>query len=445
MRITNNKNIQTMEQKDIDIYEILKGEEYGTELYTPKCGRVWHSGMANDKDSAKAIWTEDEAGREHFFDKNGKIYKEGEVLLFPSKEMRDWSKFFKKGDVLICYEGKKPYYTIFDGFENNTYRAFKGKFAHDCYEDKWYQNEGNLSTSTFHKLNRADSEIYVTKIEERFGGKLNRETLEIEKPQPEFKDGDIVVAEGENKGKKIFIFRYKIRDSNTDEHGYKSYINVNSDGSLFNNMTFYLRKDFVYRPATDSEKQQLFSALAKEGKAWDADKKMIVNLKPAFEIGKLYVFNEEDEDGELAIIGKLIVKNERRDTLTFGDQYEIETEKFVTGQAFDLRISLHDELREATENEVELFNKHYAIWEKKEKEAMEQPDFKPFDKVLVRCGKGFKWLPAFFVRDRGEDFASRYNVLPLHCGKTADFTSCIPYEGNENFAFTDYDFVDLPF
>lgn len=345
-RKANNKNIQTMEQKDIDIYEILKDVEYGTELYTSKCGRVWFSGMANDKDSAKAIWTEDEAGREHFFDKNGKIDKEGEPLLFPSKEMRDWSKFFKKGDVLICYEGKKPYYTIFDGFESNTYRAFKGKFAYDCCEDKWYQNEGNLSTNTFHKLNREDSEIYVTKIEERFGGKLNRETLEIEKP-----------------------------------------------------------------------------------------------AKLTFEVGKLYVFKEEDEDGELTIIGELIAKNERRDTLTFGDQYEIETEKFVTGQAFDLRISLHDELREATELEVELFNKHYDIW----KNGKEQPAFKTFDKVLVRCGKGFKWLPAFFVRDRGEDFASRYNVLPLHSGKAADFTQCIPYEGHENFAFTDYDFVDLPF
>lgn len=29
-----------MEQKDIDIYEILKNEEYGTELYTPICGKV---------------------------------------------------------------------------------------------------------------------------------------------------------------------------------------------------------------------------------------------------------------------------------------------------------------------------------------------------------------------------------------------------------------------
>lgn len=432
VRKANNKNIQTMEQKDIDIYEILKDVEYGTELYTSKCGRVWLSGMVNDKDSAKAIWTEDEAGREHFFDKNGKIDKEGEPLLFPSKEMRDWSKFFKKGDVLICYEGKKPHYTIFDGFEDNTYRVFKGKFAHDCYEDKWYQNEGNLSTNTFQKLNRADSEIYVTKIEERFGGKLNLETLEIEKS--EFKDGDIVMSDSGT----IVLVRGISLTRKIYYHAYmrNEYIYINQvEGEFFS------RISRIKRFATDSEKQQLFDALAKEGKRWDSEKKQIVDLKPAFEIGKLYVFKEEDEDGELTIIGKLIDKNESEDTLTFGNQYEIENEKFVTDQTFDLRISVSKELREATEGEVELFNKHYAIW-KKEKE---QPCFKTFDKVLVRCGEKFKWLPAFFVRDRGEDFASRYNVLPLHSGKAADFTQCIPYEGHENFAFTDYDFVDLPF
>lgn len=340
-----------MEQKDIDIYEILKDEERGTELYTPICGRVWHSGMANDKDRAKAIWTEDEAGREHFFDKNGKIYKEGEILLFTSKEMRDWSKFFKKGDVLVCYEGKKPYYTIFDGFENNTYQTFNGKFAYDSYEDKWYQNEGNLSTITFHKLSRADSEIYITKIEERFGGKLNLETLEIEKP-----------------------------------------------------------------------------------------------AKPTFEIGKLYVFNEDDEDGELTIIGELIDKNESEDTLTFGNQYEIENEKFVTDQAFDLRISVSKELREATEGEVELFNKHYAIWKKeKEQAAKEQPAFKVFDKVLVRDEKEYEWIPALFVRDRGEGANYRYEALSIHSGKTSGFSCCIPFEGNENIAFTDYEIENLPF
>ena len=334
-----------MEQKDIDIYDILKNEEYGTELYTPICGRVWHSGMANDKDSAKAIWTEDEAGREHFFDKNGKIYKEGEVLLFPSKEMRDWSKFFKKGDVLVHRNG--DVHVIFEGFKDNRYTRFKGKHYlwKECFED-YSKEQPEMITFTFRKASDDEAKTYINTIEKFLGGKLNRETLEIEKP-----------------------------------------------------------------------------------------------AKLTFEVGKLYVFNEEDEDGELIIIGKLIGKNESEDTLTFGNQYEIENEKFVTDQTFDLRISVQKELREATENEVELFNKHYDIW----KNGKEQPAFKTFDKVLVRCGKGFKWLPAFFVRDRGEDFASRYNVLPLHSGKTADFTQCIPYEGHENFAFTDYDFVDLPF
>lgn len=347
VRIANNKNIQTMEQKDIDIYEILKDEEYGTELYTPKCGSVWHSGMANDKDSAKAIWTEDEAGREHFFDKNGKIYKEGEILLFPSKEMRDWSKFFKKGDVLVHRNG--DVHVIFEGFKDNRYTRFKGKHYlwKECFED-YNEEVSEMITFTFWKASDDEAKTYINTLEKFLGGKLNRETLEIEKPVK-------------------------------------------------------------------------------------------------FEIGKLYVFREEDEDGEFTIIGKLIDKNESEDTLTFGNQYEIENEKFVTDQAFDLRISVHEELREATDDEYCTFREAYYLWEKSKKQGKEQPPFKPFDKVLVRCGKGFKWLPAFFVRDRGEDFASRYNVLPLHSGKTADFTSCIPYEGHENFAFTDYDFVDLPF
>lgn len=334
-----------MEQKDIDIYEILKDEEYGTELYTPICGRVWHSGMANDKDSAKAIWTEDEAGREHFFDKNGKIYKEGEVLLFPSKEMRDWSKFFKKGDVLVSKD--REVHIIFEKFEDDAFTKFRGKHYlwKECYNEEVFQME----TSVFEKASDDDAQTYINNINKCFGGKLNRETLEIEKP-----------------------------------------------------------------------------------------------VKLTFEIGKLYVFHKRDEDGELAIIGELIDKNESEDTLTFGNQYEIENENFVTDQAFDLRISVNTELREATENEVELFNKHYAIW-KKEKEAKEQPAFKVFDKVLVRSGKRFKWQPAFFVRDRGEEAIYRYKVLLIEKGKVGDFTSCIPYEGHENIAFTDYDIENLPF
>ena len=437
-RIANNKNIQTMEQKDIDIYDILKNEEYGTELYTPICGRVWHSGMANDKDSAKAILTEYEDGREHFFDKNGKVSKEGEVLLFPSKEMRDWNKFFKKGDVLVHRNG--DVHVIFEGFKDNCYTRFNCKHYlwKECFED-YSKEKSEMITFLFNKVSDDEAKTYINTIEKFLGGKLNRDTLEIEKP--EFKDGDVLFVKCKG-GTFIEIFNYYKRNGELYDHASLDITTQELDISG----KYKISKENIVeiRLATEEEKKQFFSALEKEGKAFDAEKKQIVGLKPAFEIGKLYVFREEDEDGELTIIGKLIDKNESEDTLTFGNQYEIENEKFVTDQAFDLRISVNKELREATENEVELFNKHYAIW-KKEKEAKEQPVFKTFDKVLVRCGKKFKWLPAFFVRDRGDDFADRYNVLPLHSGKTADFTSCIPYEGHENIAFTDYDIENLPF
>lgn len=328
-----------MENKDIDIYEILKGMPNGIELYTPMCGRVDLSWLATNKEAGDAIGTENRNG-EFTFNKEGKYLEDGEVLLFPSNEMRDWSKFFKKGDVLVHRDC--DIHVIFEGFKDNRYTRFKSKHYlwKECFED--YNKEvSEMITFTFRKASDDEAHAYINTLEKHFGGKLNRETLEIEKPE-----------------------------------------------------------------------------------------------KLTFEIGKLYVFDEEDEDGKVMVIGKLIGKNESEDTLTFGNQYEIENEKFVTDQAFDLDISLHEVLREATENEVELFNKHCAIWEKKEKEAMEQPDFKPFDKVLVRNGGKCKWLPAFFVRDRGEDFAWRYKVLPIHNGRTSDFASCIPYEGNENIAFT---------
>lgn len=330
----------------MDIYEILKGVPAGTELYTPMCGKVAVTYLASSKEAGEAIWTEDKNG-EYSFNKNGKWMEGGEVMLFPSNEMRDWSKFaWKKGDVLVTEDGAT--HIIFEKFTDDTYTIFEGKYYY-CKDGKkgysYLREYNNASTKCFTSETEDAAKTYISFIEKRLDGKLNRETLEVEKP------------------------------------------------------------------------------------------------KPVFELGKLYVFNENDEDGELTIIGKLIGKNEREDTLTFGNQYEIENEKFVTDQAFDLRISVHEELREATENEAITFQEASTLWEKNK----EQPCFKPFDKVLVRSRKKSNWIPAFFVRDRGEKFAARYTALPIHSGIGADFTSCIPFEGNENVAFTDYDIENLPF
>lgn len=332
-----------MEQKDFDIYEILKGVPVGTKLYTPMCGKVGFAYLATNKEAGEAIWTTDKNG-EYTYNKNGRWMEGGEVMLFPSDKMRDWSKFaWKTGDVLVNKDG--DVHIIFERFADDTYRSFVGKYylwKENNDTEHFYKNE-RLLTSDFQKAGKDDAQTYINTIEERLDGKLNRETLEIE--------------------------------------------------------------------------------------------------KPAFEIGKLYVFNEQDEDGELTIIGKLIGKNESEDTLSFGNQYEIENEKFVTDQAFDLRISVHEELREATEGEAVTFQEACTLWEK----SKEQPCFKTFDKVLVRSRKKSNWIPALFVRDRGENYASRYTALPIHSGIGADFAQCIPYEGNENIAFTDYDIENLPF
>lgn len=339
-----------MKQKDFDIYEILKGVPVGTKLYTPMCGKVGFAYLATNKEAGEAIWTTDKNG-EYTYNKNGRWMEGGEVMLFPSDKMRDWSKFaWKKGDVLVTEDGNA--HIIFEKFTDDTYTIFAGKYYYCKNGAKGYtylRECDNAITEEFTLEAEDAANTYISNIEKRLGGKLNRETLEIEKPE-----------------------------------------------------------------------------------------------KPVFELGNLYVFNEEDEDGELTIIGKLIGKNESEDTLTFGNQYEIENEKFVTDQAFDLRISVHDELREATENEVELFNKHYDIW-KNGKEEREQPAFKTFDKVLVRDGGEYEWLPALFVRDRGEGANYRYKVLSLRSGKPAEFACCIPYEGNESIIFTDHNIDNLPF
>ena len=156
--------------------------------------------------------------------------------------------------------------------------------------------------------------------------------------------------------------------------------------------------------------------------------------KPCFANGKLYVFNEESEDGELTIIGMLIGNIIPLDTLIFGNQLEIETDNFVTNEAFELRISAHKELREATPDEYLRFNK--AEHDSKRQKEQVSNTIKTFDKVLVRNSDEHKWRPAIFARTRIGDSPYKYNALLLCTGHVGDFIQCIPYKGNEKMAFT---------
>lgn len=262
-----------MEAK-INIAKILKDKPQGTKLYSSACGKC-ELKEADDKSFKVSFYSSKFGfmnGGEGIFDKNGNLYDDGECVVFPSKEMRDWSKFaWKKGDVLVSNDGKCK--VIFERFDDDTYTSFVGKYYVECYgkndELQDYEEEYYGDTVNYTKESEEAAQTYINTIEEKFGGKLNRETLEIEK-QPEFKDGDIVVY-----GKSVAVCR-KI-------YKYTLYFYVSLDedfGLLFDDN----RVSGLYRLATDSEKQQLFAALAKENKVWDAEKKQIVDLPKKCEL-----------------------------------------------------------------------------------------------------------------------------------------------------------------
>ena len=274
-----------MEEK-INIAEILKDKPENTKLYSPLFGDVYFYYVGDNLIKVA------HHGRITIFFDDGRYYNnypESEPLLFPSKEMRDWRKFdWKKGDVLkagldnIC---------IFDKWNNDEYTEFDAAFVTPDYRSDV------LKTKYWHKV--IDVNVirrYISKIERNNGGKLNLTTLEIEKAQPEFKDGDILcVIESSNNYHYILIY-----EGQDDEHIYR-YVTMLENNSLIIEKDSYFTKpkDYSMRYATEEEKQQLFGALEKEGKAWDAEKKAIVNLpkKSEFKIfQKVLVRNYNGEE-----------------------------------------------------------------------------------------------------------------------------------------------------
>ena len=213
------------------------------------------------------------------------IFRKGMQLLKPSKEMQDWEKFsWKRGDVLISDCG---FVCIFKEWASDDYTKFNG-----CYFD----GMPNAETAKYSKLDNNTAYGYIREIENRCGGKLNLETLEIEK-QNEFKDGDIAFADYGNR-QDVFI----VSDKTNLSEGYSSFISLDLSSSTLSMgyRTSFFKKDLCrLRLATKEEKQQLFDALEKEGKHWDAEKKQIVDLKPKYEFKPFDKVLGRNEKGEV--------------------------------------------------------------------------------------------------------------------------------------------------
>lgn len=166
-----------MENK-INIAEILKDCPKKMKMFSSIYGEVKFSRLDDDGFNFPII-TETVTGRVGCFTKEGCInysYPEAECVLFPSRKMRDWTKFFKRGDIVIKDGGGMA--AVFDGWANDTYTEFNTTV--NLYCDNNTGEEEVCTTLLFRKATEEERNQFIEKVERILKGKYNPDTLQVE-------------------------------------------------------------------------------------------------------------------------------------------------------------------------------------------------------------------------------------------------------------------------
>lgn len=180
--------------QEINIAKILQSKPNGTKLYSSIFGECKVYAITESSWGVKINVELNTRGKyRDYYKEDGKYSPTGECCLFPSKEMRDWSKFaWEKGDVLVNED--LTITVIFDGFATDDYTQINTIYSYEG-NNQWYK-ENIYSTASFTKMSEEDSSKFITLLEDKYKGKFNAETLEVEEANPkyEFKPLDYVLS-----------------------------------------------------------------------------------------------------------------------------------------------------------------------------------------------------------------------------------------------------------
>ena len=112
--------------ENLDLTKILKDCPEGTKLYSPIFGEVELVKVHNNDYPIEVKLSNNTLDS---FTKDGRIYADydGECMLFPSREERDWSKF-KPTQI------KKP------KFDPQTLQPFDKVLVRESFNEEWYCN-----------------------------------------------------------------------------------------------------------------------------------------------------------------------------------------------------------------------------------------------------------------------------------------------------------------
>lgn len=193
----------------INIAKILKNKKVGTKLYSPIFGECFLRKV--DFKARYPIAIEGKNLRDYFL-QDGRYYDVplSECLIFPSKLMKNWSKFaWKKGDMLVNQKGTKI--VLFDGFTNDEYICFNGKYCCPIKLQEFINNKDlhfEFVTDLYHKIDDKDAKKYIKAAKENLVGKLDIETLKMKASRYNFKPFNKVVGRTDSGYWRIDFFEF---------------------------------------------------------------------------------------------------------------------------------------------------------------------------------------------------------------------------------------------
>jgi hypothetical protein len=246
-----------MNNSDINIADILRDCPAGTPLYSRIAGKVELQAIdkapgishpiilkpvcQNTDPRDRKIFSLTPTGR---FDV---IFPNGECVLFPSLEMQDWTKFFRRGDVVVCVGLGVT--AVFEGWDSEDYTEFRTTVEYDNKEDIWgVKLYGLFHTLDFRKATDNERAQFFAAAEAHYGGRFNSETLEFDKPKHPFKPFDRVLVRNEDN--EVWIPSIFVRFRDDEKFPYQCI------DTVYRQCIHYEGNEHLYNTDDDPGKQQ---------------------------------------------------------------------------------------------------------------------------------------------------------------------------------------------
>lgn len=261
----------------MNIANLLKYCPKGTKLYSTAFGEVE---LIDTSSLTNTILVQNNHDTPFTFYNDGSYILDGECILFPSKDQRDWSKFrlpLKKGDIMMKADGTIPFIASGEFYEDTSPKyicgvSITGRFSIGIYG--W--------TSEFYipASKEAKKELF-SKIAEA-GYKWNADTLELEKIEPKFKEGNVIKDNKNN--------LYLIVDTNVRP---KIGCALNQDMKLTILGKVTTLASIKFTLANEEERNILYSALVREGYQYDKKQHKLIKQesKPFEKVKEVMIVN----------------------------------------------------------------------------------------------------------------------------------------------------------